>query len=69
MILKVQLPLLTTHKRQMVLVYNKSRSVMDELPEPKGLRKAMKGEPKAFFHGHTKDGYIYLDKIAKWQDW
>lgn len=69
MILKVQLPLLTTEKLNTVLVYNKSRSVMAQLPEPKGLRKAMKGEPKAFFKGHTKDGFIYLDEITSWQDW
>ena len=68
-IVKVQLPLMTTSKQAICLVYDEEKTFIDELPEPKGLRKWMRGEHKKFFYAHIQDRMIVLDKSAPWQSW
>jgi hypothetical protein len=61
-----------------VLVYNKDRSIMAQLPEPKWLKKEMGDDDlKAFFYFHLEQGkvkgkdgkYIVLDEKAPYQSW
>jgi hypothetical protein len=73
-IVKVQIPLFSTHKDVGVLVYNKSRSIIEELPlrsrkELKELLKNLDGEPKGYFYAIIEGkGLILIDK-APWQNW
>lgn len=73
-IVKVQIPLFSTDKNVGVLVYNESRSIMEELPlrsrkELKELMKNLRGEPKGYFYAVIEGkGLILIDK-APWQNW
>jgi hypothetical protein len=73
MIVKVQLSLSTTENGQQVLIYNKSRSVMLQVPATNELIRQMTidgdVEPKLFFHAHIEGENVVLDKYAKWQEW
>lgn len=76
MIVKVQLPLVTSSPQITVLVYNRSRSVLCEFPITTPVRKALQGKVKSFWYAHLipdpqKAGafLVSLDQIAPWQSW
>ena len=70
LILKVQTSLSTNADTQMVLVYDKDRSVMGEFPITEGIAKVMNGKPKRYFHAEVDDeGCIHLGKPVKEQAW
>lgn len=68
-IIKLQLPLMSTHDEPLALIYNKDRSVEEMLPVTDDVRKLMKGRYKAFFHAEIVNDKIVIDKEAKWQSW
>jgi hypothetical protein len=69
MIVKVQLSLMSTHKEQRALIYNKSQSIRWEGPAEGVLVAMMDGQHKAFYHAHMSGTIIVLDRPAKDRDW
>ena len=70
MIVKVQMPIITTEKYLVCLIYNEDRSVLAEMSVTKELKKEMKGELKKYFNAHTdKKKFIILDEEAPEQSW
>lgn len=69
LIVKIQVPI-GGEDRGQFLVYDQARTIYQEMPMPPGLRKMMGGEAKAFFCAHiSEDGFLNIERRAKWQDW
>ncbi len=73
-IVKVQLPLASSGGKGGVLVYNKSRSFMQELPlrsrrELKELQSAIGDEMKGYFYAIYDGKGLILTDVAPWQSW
>jgi len=73
-IVKVQLPLFSSDDGFGILVYNKNRSIMQELPmrskkEMKQLVKLIGDEMKGYFYAAKEDKGLILKGIAPWQSW
>ncbi len=73
-IVKVQLPIVSNDPDVGVLVYNKSRSVMQELPlrskkEMKQLVKLIGDEMKGYFYAEVEGTGLILKGEAPWQSW
>lgn len=69
-IVKIQRPIISNHEEDIVLVYNKNKSIMQELPAPKHIKKFMNNEFKQYAWAWiNKDKKIVLDKLAEWQEW
>lgn len=73
MIFKLQRAQFTSHEdgTNLVLAYNKDRSIMGEFPMGEDEIEAVFGdEQKVFINGKLReDGKILIDKPAKWQEW
>jgi len=71
MIVKVQLPIISTVKKPLAIVYNKDRSynVLMEITED--LLLSMNGKLKEFFFAEydKENNNTVLDRVAPWQDW
>lgn len=69
-IVKLQRPLLTSGPAEVVLVYNRNRSVHAMLPMPRKVRRQIMGtELKQFCWAHMQGTVIHIDAIAPWQEW
>ena len=68
-IVKIQVSIATTAKNQMVLIYNKDRTFLDERVVSKEILKVMKGENKKYFLAEMKDHYLCLIKEVGEQKW
>lgn len=69
MIVKVQMPMVTTEPIPMALIYNKNRDVLI-YEQASILKEVMGNRLKAFFHAHiSKEGILEIGDEAEWQDW
>lgn len=73
-IVKVQLPLISSHSDAGILVYNEDRSIMQEFhikskAEAKELYKVIEDEMKGYFYAYLNDSELIIDSIAPWQKW
>jgi len=74
-IVKVQLPILTIGAGEFVevLVYNRDETlsfvIEAEGKEFRRIKKAMKGEDKAFFYACKHCEQVDFNRPAPWQDW
>jgi len=68
-IIKLQISLYPPGKEQ-CLIYNKERTVYDQLPIPKGLINMLQGRKKAYFWvTRSKNGTVTIVDGAPKQDW
>lgn len=67
MIVKVQLPIVTTEP--FALVYNRSRGFTANMRLTPELDKALKGRFKSFWYAKLKGKELELLRPAPWQDW
>lgn len=68
-IVKVQLPIAGNGHLDDVMVYNENKTIMMITPAPRGMRRRMRGELKAYFYAHVEKGWVVIDEKAPWQDW
>lgn len=68
-IIKVQLSLSTSHKQRQCLIYNKDRSLLQELPATDEVVAAMEGHDKRYFEASFNQGVVELNKPTNNQDW
>ena len=68
-VFKVQVSLTTSHAERQVLIYNKSKEIMIQLPATKAVLKVMGGRPKVYFHGYIENKNFHFNGEAKQQDW
>ncbi len=75
-IVKVQLPVVTSEPSPMCLVYNEDRSVLNQFPVSAAVKNLLRGKLKSFWHAHLipdpkKKGafLVSLDRKAPWQEW
>jgi hypothetical protein len=69
LIVKVQLPLVTTDPDPYALVYDRSRELQAMVPVTPELLAGMGGEVKCFFYAEVSDDGLTLDRQAPFQDW
>lgn len=76
LIVKVQLPVVSTDAAPHALIYSRSRSVQCEVPVTGKVRKALQGKLKSFWYARLvpdpkKSGafLVSLDRIAPRQEW
>lgn len=70
MIVKVQQSLTTGEPVPQCLIYNRSRTVLGQIPLPEDVKKALGNRPKAYFRARQdKDGHVHLLQEVKAQDW
>lgn len=69
LIVKVQLSLSTSHKQRQLLIYNKDRSLLQELPATDEVVAAMEGHDKRYFEASFSQGVVELNKPTNNQDW
>src|SRR5690349_22919079 len=76
MIVKVQIPIVTSEPKPMVLVYNEDRSVQDMFPYTAQLRRTLRGKLKSFWYAHLIPNReprgtftVSLDAPAPRQEW
>jgi hypothetical protein len=67
MIVKIQMP--QNIQSNLLLIYNKDRTIMFQEEVTQAIIDIMKGQPKAFFHADLVDGNLVLRDSADWQDW
>jgi hypothetical protein len=70
-IFKLQWPLFGT---QLILIYNKKRTIMGQVPPaklPKWLQKHLRVKLKDFFYAEydSKTTFINITGVAPWQKW
>ena len=65
MIVKIQLPLMTTMDHPMALIYNNDRSFQEQIPVTQELKDAMDGDVKAYFRVEIKEGDLHLLERVK----
>lgn len=72
MIVKVQISLSTSETERQILVYNKSRTIMQQFAESEAedVVKAMGKDLKGFFDAKlNKDGYLVLNgRLPRWSE-
>lgn len=70
MIFKLQRSILTTAKKQQLIVYNKDRSIFFQGPLGKTIGEFMDKDFKMFVHGDIdENGMLRIAKEARWQEW
>lgn len=70
MIVKVQVSLMTTAAERQCLIYNRSRSVIGELPLTEEIATVMADRPKAYFEAKLDDdGVVQLGREVPAQRW
>ena len=69
MIVKVQVSLFSTDGTKRMLIYNEDRSTFFEGDLTQEVRKAMDGQPKAYFEAKLIDTKVNLIKKVAPQDW
>jgi hypothetical protein len=70
MIVKLQLPLVTTEPVPLALIYNEDRSYQVQVPVTAEIKRKMKGDVKAFFELHIGPGYeAILGKRVACREW
>lgn len=65
-IVKVQTPLAGA---ALALVYNEDRSVQEQYPIDKGIKRMMRGRAKAFFWARLDGGTLTIGQESEWQSW
>lgn len=65
-IFKIQMPI---YGAPLVLIYNKSRSIVSQLPVTKEIKRMMNGHVKAFFYAIHRNKQLEIQAIAPWQEW
>ncbi len=76
MIVKVQVPIVSSEPRPMVLIYDQRRTVEQLLPLSRAVKRALAGDLKSFWYAHTipdpsvpRGVVVSLDARAPWQEW
>jgi hypothetical protein len=70
MIVKIQLPLVSTEPVPLALVYNEDRSYQVQIPVTAEIKKRMGEDVKAFFELHVGPGFeTYIGKRVAWRSW
>lgn len=69
-IVKVQRPLITSGPAEVVLVYNRRRTIHALLPMPRKLLRLIMGDGlKQYCYAYMRGTAIHIDGIAPWQKW
>lgn len=69
MIVKMQRPLTTNATFPEILIYNKDKSFMLQLPYTFKMRKLFAGRHKIYCKVHIKDKELFIDKEIKEKSW
>lgn len=70
MIVKIQVPIATTERLPLALIYDESRAVEFQVPITSEILFIMKGRPKAFFHATSEeDGAFVVGEEVPEQNW
>lgn len=69
-IVKVQMPLFTTEKEPLALVYDAEARIPPTMVPVKDLAGLFgRGEVKKFFYAEVVDGVLKIGGPAPWQEW
>ncbi len=68
-IVKVQLPLISSEKGPPAYVYSKDKVFQCFVTVNEDLINIMDDEPKKFFYANIKNGTVNLLEEAPWQEW
>ena len=68
-IVKVQLPLISSHPNALAMVYAKGHERVSHQPLNAATITAMFGHPKAFFEAQWEDDHWKIGPRTEWQDW
>jgi hypothetical protein len=70
MIIKIQIPVVSSQPHARALVYNKDRSINFMMPLPPAIKKRMGKDKKAYFEATiTGDNIELHEKISRWPNW
>ena len=69
MVVKIQLPLVSSEAEPKALIYNEDQSLHTMMPVSDLLRTVIGDELKAFFEVTIKDGNLVLEERLEGQGW